>query len=162
MGPQQVGFVRGVPFLIAIVRFDGIARLLDVPKRPNHGLAVQDRADLVLGQPVSLDRKGSANAAYAVDAPQPLIPARRPRFARGSGRPPQAGGSPPPGLRDGDSEKPAAAVRPSGSCAVVVTVAVPSVTADIVTPVPNTVAVTTPVSVLSAESLRSSPSGSLK
>ena len=63
MGPQQVGFVRGVPFLVAIVRFDGVARLLDIPKRPNHGLAVQDGADLVFGQTVSFDGEGSANAA---------------------------------------------------------------------------------------------------
>lgn len=86
MGLQQVGFVRGVPFLEAVVRLNGVARL-DVPKRSRDGLAVEDRADLVLRQAVPLDGERPANGAEPVGAPQPEVLCNRGRLGSAEGFP---------------------------------------------------------------------------
>lgn len=57
----------------SVVRLYCVARLLDVAKRSHRGLAVENRADLVLRQTIPLDRERPANGTDSVDAPQSQI-----------------------------------------------------------------------------------------
>ena len=73
MRGQQVGLPVRLPLRHPLVGLQRIARLLNLTRRRDHQLAVEDRRDLRLTQRVALDSQRALNGADAVDTAQPQV-----------------------------------------------------------------------------------------
>ena len=71
---QQIGLAGRFPLHVLLIGSNGVASLLNLPQRRDDRLAVENGGDLLLGEPVALDRQRAADGADAVDAPQTSIP----------------------------------------------------------------------------------------
>ena len=77
MGLQQVDSMTGNPTGQRLIGSDGMAHFLNVARWPDHGLAVDDRADLLNAEAVALNRQRGLNRVDAILPPQAW---RRRRF----------------------------------------------------------------------------------
>ena len=70
---QQIGFAGGVPLLVLVVGFDGVAGFLYVSEWRNNGLAVEYGGDLFFTEDIAFNGEGSADREDAVDASQAQV-----------------------------------------------------------------------------------------
>ena len=73
MGTQQVGLTGGVPLLVLVVGFDGVAGFLYVSEWRDNGLAVEYCGDLFFAEDIAFNGEGSANREDAIDSPQAQV-----------------------------------------------------------------------------------------
>ena len=73
MSTQQVGFAGGVPLLVLVVGFDGVAGFLYVSEWCYDRLAVEYCGDLFFAEDIAFNGEGSANREDAVDSSQAQV-----------------------------------------------------------------------------------------
>ena len=78
---KQIGFAGGAPPQVLFIGIDGVADFLNLPKRRNDRLAIEDRRYLFFGEPVAFDRQRPANGTDAIGPSKAQIRPDR-RFLR--------------------------------------------------------------------------------
>ena len=81
VGTKQIGFAGGAPPQVLFIGIDGVADFLNLPKRRNDRLAIEDRRYLFFGEPVAFDHQRPANGTDAIGPSKAQIRPDR-RFLR--------------------------------------------------------------------------------